>query len=363
MSDHPGDHPDQGDLGAGAEAGGGFDVRAECPACGAAVNVSRIRRGSTEPCPVCSYRVPIPSAEGREGAPPQREAAPEQPAVVAAVPEQFGAPPQGAALCTVCARDDVHVRTAEAAGPISSVTGRPPLEVKLQLVRGMGILAEGVAADTARTLVERLEAQGVPAFAVAQRRVPRIARDLPMLRILGAGPGRLQIQTDARGGSRGVGWGALAAGFCTKRHVVRGGPTTLEVNADVRFVPFTTTSPVAVTRRTYRAARREPDPDIECTFLLRGKTGNLYSLRFTEKQVRYTYLGPKIKPSSAQNFGIFLTDVIRHCPHAFFPAATRAVAAGDKLRAARLKREGDNQRYLEWVLCCLAARRQGLGGA
>ena len=361
MSDHPGDHPDQGDSAAGA--GGGFDVRAECPACGAAFNVSRIRRGSTEPCPVCCYRVPIPGGEGQEEAPPEREVTSQRPAVVAAVPEQFGAPPEGAGLCTVCARDDVRVRTVEAAEPISGLTGRSPLEVKLQLVRGMGVLAEGVAADTARTLVERLEAQGIPAFAVDRRRVPRVARNLPMVRILGAEPGRLQIQTDARGGSRDIGWGALAAGFCTKRHVVRGGPTTLEVDADVAFVPFTTSAPVAVTRRTYRAARREPEPDMECTLLLRGKTGNLYSLRFTEKQVRYTYLGPKIKPSSAQNFGIFLTDVIRHCPHAFFPAATRAVAAGGKLRAARLKRDGDYQRYLEWALCCLAARRQGLGGA
>ena len=112
--------------------------------------------------------------------------------------------------------------------------------------------------------------------------------------------------------------------------------------------------PAVRSPRRYRAVRRPREPDVECTLLVRGKSDSLYSLKFTEKQVRYTYLGSRLKPSSAQNLALFLTDLMRHCPHAFFPASTRAAAAGNKLRVPRLKAEPDYERFLKWVLCCIA---------
>ena len=341
---------------------GGFDVGVECPACGAAFSVSRIRRGSAEPCPVCRCRVSIPGRGGPAEQEPTAAVLPVSPPPVVAEPgaaTHLAPAVRWSDRCFVCLQDDVRVNPLNIAPVISELTGHRPLEVKMQVVGGMGVLAQGVAGETARAVLDRLGGLQVQAFAVAERRVPTLARELPIVRVLGAEERQLRIQTDATGASHPVPWAMLAAGFCTKRHVVRGGPPELEVETRLSPVFLTGSGPMVTSRRVYRTARREPEPDMECTLLLRGKTGSLYSLRFTEKHVRYTYLGTKITPSSARNFSIFLSDVIRHCPRAFFPRSTRTVAAGNRLRAARMKRDGDYERYLKWVLCCVAHRSQG----
>ena len=89
---------------------------------------------------------------------------------------------------------------------------------------------------------------------------------------------------------------------------------------------------------------------------MRGRTGSLYSLKFDEDRVRYSYQGDRRKPGGPQKFALVLIDIVRRCPHGFFPASTRAVAAGQGMRVTRVRQDIDYENYLKWILCCVGWR-------
>ena len=343
-----------------------FDVEAECPACGAAFKVPRIRRGSTESCPVCRYMVRV----GGEGAGEEGAAGIQGPAGAEPMPSEPSEPAEGewprgqpeAAVtaratgnCIVCTRDDEQFNPLAVSPIIQEMTGAPAVDVRQQVVRGQGVLAEGMPAPQARDLAARLSGLQVPVFAVAEDAVPVVERRILFNRIDGAQDEALQVLTDNRGTVKSIPWLALLAAFCTQEHVVLGGPTELEKHTEVVAIGYR----VASSHTAYRAARRPTASPIECTLLVRGTSGSVLSLRFAERKVRYTYLGPRQQSSCAQNFALFLGDLMRYGPLTFFPASTRAVAAGQRTKVAKLKDKRDYDRYLRWVLCCVAARAQG----
>jgi len=328
-----------------------FDVRVQCPACGAGFTVPRIRRGSAEACPVCGFRVEVPGGSAYEEgeAQPAATDAAAQPRAAA----REAAPSTG--RCVVCALQEGRVNPLLAAPLISEAAGVPLAEAKLRVVQGLGVLAEGIPAPQAHRLAELLRAARVPAFALDEARVPRVERELPMIRVYDVRDDALWVQSDAAGTVRPVPWQALAGGFCTKMRVVRGGPPELEVQHRVYYAG---NGPV-VDRRVYRAARRPPEPAADCTLLVQGNSGRLYSMRFSEREARYAYLGRRQRPSAALNFSLLLADLIARCPHGFFPQSTREVAAGRRHRVARLRTKADYERYLKWVLCCLGQQWHG----
>ena len=340
-----------------------FDIQVECPACGATFGVPRIRQGRTENCPVCRspVRVPGTAAAGEEGTREQvgrRKEAPvaaptaEQVAGTAALgaPEAPAAAPSG--KCLVCLEDDARFDISKVSPIVDELDGQFTLDTRLQLAQGMGILAEHIPKDLAEEMAARLRGAQVPAFAVDEAFVPAVERQLPILRIHSVADEALYVQSDVHGTVQSIPWPLVAGGFCTKQHMVRGGPTELRSETHLYFTGGLR-PPVEHTVHT--AVRRPREPDIECTLLLRGKSGNLYSMRFTERKIRYSYQGARRSPSSGRGFPLFLTDIIRRCPDGFFPGSTRAVAAGRRIRVAKLKRKDDYHRYLQWACACVAA--------
>jgi hypothetical protein len=343
-----------------------FDVQVDCPACGASFSVARIRQGRAETCPVCRSPVKVP------GAPAEGEERPREPArgheeATAAVPAPWLAaggvevdvPSAPAAVpsgkCLVCLHDDARFDISEVSPVVDELDGLITLDTKLQLAQGMGILAKHIPQDVAEEMVARLSGVQVPAFAVDEALVPAVERQLPIIIVHSVADEAIYVQSDVHGTVESIPWPLVAGGFCTKEHVVRGGPTELQPESRMHW-GGALSPPVEQT--VYKAVPRPREPDIECTLLLRGRSGNLYSMRFTEKKVRYSYLSEGGEQRGGNRFSLFLTDILRCCPHGFFPGSMRAVAAGRRVKVAQLKRRDDYVRYREWVCACIAAGLQ-----
>ena len=337
-----------------------FDVAVACPACGAEFRVPRIRRGATEACPVCAFKVRVPGEGAYEesgGAAPTREVPPVADEWAApAAPSRREPPAPLSGTCIVCAREDERYNPLAVAPHVARATGENPAQVKMNLARGRGVLAEGLPAEAAAALAEAITNARVPAVAIPADAVPEVEKELPLICVHAAGEDGLRAQVDVQGTVKTLPWDMVIAAFCCRDHVVHSTGPNVEVETD--FFPAAGGVGMPPVRRTrYTASRRAPDPDATCTFLLCGRSGSVYSMRCTERKVRYRYLGARRGGGTAQNFGLFITDVMRHCRNAFFPATTRAVAAGRRMKMARVKNDADYDRYLHWVLCCIAAGR------
>jgi len=340
-----------------------FDVEVQCPACGTTLTVPRIRRGATEKCPVCATAVPIPGGQVWQEDSAEVSAKPAQavpPAAQRAGP-RAEVPPS--ALCAVCSWDEQTLNVFELQPIIRELTRWSPAEVSMQISRGMGVLAEPVPAQVARAMVSALGAKGVSAFAVPLEGIPRFEREVPRICVYGLSEEALVVQTDLQGTIKSLPWRAVVAGFCSKLKRVRGGPTQLRLAGGAGMAPFVAYGGVGMygmrTTTRYQAVKRPPEPDAELTVLLRGRSGGIWGLRATERQVRYAYLESRMKPTRSQNFLLFLNDVVARCPRAFFPPRTVRTAGGDLKAATFLKVAKDYEKYKRWVLCCVAGRELG----
>jgi hypothetical protein len=269
------------------------------------------------------------------------------------VPRPPAAAPSG--RCLVCLKDDGKFDISKVSSVVDELDSLITLATRLQLAQGMGVLAAHIPRDVADEMVARLDGVQVAAFAVDEALVPAVERDLPIINVHSVADDAVYIQSDVHGTIQSIPWPLVAGGFCTEEHVVRGGPTELKMEND----GYWGTGPVHVQSQTiYRAVPRPREPEINCTLLLRGQSGAFYSMRSSEKKVRYSYLWETRKPGSGNKFCLFLSDIIRCCPHGFFPGSTREVAAGRRLRVTKLKRRDDYTRYREWVCACIAAGLQ-----
>jgi len=345
---------------------GGFDVEVECPACGNRFDVPRIRRGGTEICPVCRFKVLVPGGDAyEEQAAPQAAEEPVARPLAAHAAPPAAAPATQTGLYFVCTQDDVRFNPMAVAPIVGDLTGHSELETKMQVTRGQGVLAKQVPAETAHEIAQRLTAIQVPSFAVDEGCVPEAGRKLKIIRVHDLGRDAIQFQTSPRPDIQSVPWAAVASVFCTKERVVTGGPTDLKVERHVDLMTgaalMGVSGMVAPTpmRTTFRAQARRREPDIACTLLLQGRSGSVYSVRFDETQVRYTCLGSRTGPSRTQNFCRLIGDIIARSPQGFFPGSTRAVAAGQAAKVAPLRQSEDYRRYLHWVLCCVGRNWYG----
>ena len=330
-----------------------FDVDVECPACGTVFQAPRIRRGATEPCPVCGYRARVPGegAYDESPAPASAEAAP--PAVAAWAAPAGPVEPVGPTTgeCIVLAQDDQRLNPMLVGPLVAEATGMNPAQAKLNAVRGRGVLAEHVPAAVAEGLARGLTNMRAPALVLPQEAVPLVEKQLPVIRVQGAREDALYLQADVQGTLRTLPWDVLLAGFCSVENAVRSGMPNVQTETDTVFAPG---GAYTIRRTNVPHARRPPHP--VCTLVVRGRSGNVYTMQFHERKIRYSYLGARRGTSSAQNFGLFLADLIRYCPHAFFPGSTRAVAAGQRMKMIKLRDDADYARYLQWVLCRAAAQ-------
>ncbi len=333
-----------------------FDVQVTCPACGAQFALPRIRRGSSEPCPVCGREVHVPGASAYDEDRAEEGASPAPPPVSTAPEPEARAPRPTASTgrCFVCTIEEEKTNPLDAAPIVCEFTDAIPAEAKMQVVRGMGVLAREVEAKKADELVARLGGVGVEAFAMDHGLVPEVKRNLAVICVLEAADEGLQLQVDARGSVKRVGWDLVVGGFCTQLRA-GGGGSDIEVHRTFKPVVAGGLAGVGVVQHTeYRKKRRPPAAGAVCTLLLEGRSGGFFTVRFTENEVRYSYQGKRRKPGGLEKFELLISDILRHCPHGFFPASTWSVAVGQRRRIARLRQEEDYRKYLRWFLCRLA---------
>ncbi|MDP6439675.1 MAG: hypothetical protein QGH74_08585 [Candidatus Brocadiia bacterium] len=250
----------------------------------------------------------------------------------------------------VCTQDDERFDFTEVGSAVGELTGQPLRKVRERVTRFHGVLAEALPPNQASSLVERLGSIGVPAFAVAEDEVPVVGQGLGPARIHGAWEDTLQVQVGAEVTPRPIPWAALHAGFCTRENTVE--QTTFEIVHE--FLPGKIYYPTV--RKGIKPVPRPQHAPVECTLLTLDAAGEICRLRFAEADVRYSYLGSRAQSTRARNFAAFLTDVIHRRPDAFFPASTRAVAAGQPFKVAKVREEGDYGRHFRWVLCCIGAQ-------
>jgi len=341
-----------------------FDIEVVCPACGSAFRVPHLRIGREASCPVCGTEVLV--SEPKDEAPRREEEPP------LGSPAAEAAEPPASTSYIVCASEEERLNVLALRSVVMEHTGLSPAEAGLQITRGMGVIADGVSARDAEAMVAKLGSIGVSAFAVPADRVPEVEKELPMVRIYGASAGGLDVQTDAAGTIRSVPWGAIVAGFCTKIKAtprrpppVSGGGLLSEPLVPPIFMPGTAGGfGFAMHRALSQPPHRPRGParqhDLELTLLLRGRSGAISSLKVGEHRVRYRYLGRRLRPSSAQNFPLFLRDVVQRSPEAFFPPRTMRVAKGDMRAVVLLRTEDLYANYRKWVLCCMTAKRLGM---
>ena len=341
---------------------GELDAQVVCPNCGSAFEVPRVRAGRRESCPVCGGEVLVPEPEAE---PPAWE---DEPLAEAAPVRDVQAP--ASAVCIVCASNDERPNILALRPVLREHTGLTHAEASMQIARGMGVIAEVVLANDAEVMVAELRSAGVPAFAVPANRVPEVQKELPKIRVYGASAGGLDVQTDAAGTIRSVPWSAIAAGFCSKLRAAPRSPPSGggdgpfgAVLVPPIYMPGMAGLGIAMHRALSGPSPRPRTParehDVELTLLLRGRSGAISSLKVGEHQVRYSYLGQRLKPSSAQNFPVFLREVMQRSAGAFYPARTVRVAKGDLRGIVLLKGEGEYLNYRKWVLCCMTARTWG----
>jgi len=324
----------------------------ECPHCGAPLAASYLRAGRRRGCPVCGGDLLPP----RDGAVPA--AAPE------ASPEPETAPPAWAPGATeadlsapafVCIAEERKVNPLAVGPLIERFTGMSRADARHHAARGRGLVAEGLSLDTARNLVEALREEGIEAFALPAARVPGEVEEVRIVRVYSAEADALHLETDAEGTVKAVPWPRVVAGVCTQAQFP--GRRTVEVHVD-RPIPMATAGMGAVWVPDTEAIRvqRPARPRVRVTLVLAGRAGTARTVSFDERQVRYAYLGERIRPTQRLNLGRLLDDVIAHCPRGFFPPGFRAAATGTAVRVPRMVGKLDYGHYVQWAICCAAAR-------
>ncbi len=334
-----------------------FDLQVECPFCGAAFRVPRIRAGRSETCPVCRAEVRVRAEAGDSPVAEEEAPAAAQPGAPAPERQQPPRVPEAGPLI-VCAEGDRQVNPLTAGPLICAYAGVPSAEGRLQVRRGMGVLGEGLSAGAARGMVKALERKGVRAFAVPQNAVGSLERVLAMQCIHEAARDALYVQVGREGRIRSVGWSAVVAGVCMKGMFGgdrQAGSSHASSSAVYLAMPMGMGGVLRSGRRR-KMPRHTPEPQLEATLVLRRSGGEFCRLAFAESQVRYAYLGDRLRPNRAENFALLLGDVLHYAKSAFFPEGWRAAAEGHTERIRKVTGKLDRDNYVRWAVCCAAAK-------
>ncbi|MFO7958586.1 MAG: hypothetical protein R6X33_15965 [Candidatus Brocadiia bacterium] len=339
-----------------------FDYEVECPECGAAFAVPRIRIGREESCPVCRATVRV-SAPGEAattvsaGRDAEEIIEPDRPRGRTAGPARSLVSPHGRGRCLVCVRKEQKINPIDAGPIVETFTRMPRIEARMQVHQGMGILAEGVSADTGHNMARELQEKDIEACVVPETVLERMGRELPLVRIYDADASALHVQVDDDGALKAVPWGSVITGVCVEEQA--GGRTSrLEVRDQPGFVG--TRMGMGMYRTRYSGVRLTSEshkPELRVTLvLLRQTTGELYLLSFGEEQVRYAYLGDRLQASRRQNLGLVIGDIMKFAEGAFFPASFQEAASGKIHRARKVSCRVEAQNCVRWAVCCAAAR-------
>lgn len=324
-----------------------FDLEVECPHCGALLTFPRVRAGHSERCPVCRGSVTIAAASGSEEAAGPFDRYDE---------DAFEAPPlevtDDAGNCLVCCRTEQKLNVMALSPIVQNFTGLVRRDAATQVTHGMGILAEGLAPDTAHNMADACAEEGVEAAVVPMSMVPDLSHEVRIERIYDLDDEALHVQMDSKGTVRALSWTALVAGIVTKPKYGGRREVRYVANPAAGFAgPYGATRSAAA----YRMRTRKVELPTRATFVLQDPQGRLHRMVVEEARVRYAYLGDRVLGSGDMNFTRFLADVERHAVRAFFPRSYRQVAAGGLMHVQRTTGTVDYENYLRWAVACAAA--------
>ena len=316
----------------------------DCPHCGAPLS----SRSREQACPVCG---------GALGA-PGPEVAPEGTAAAEQAPPEWSPGPSdadGSAAAVVCLTEECKLNPMAVGPLVEEFLGLGRGDARHHVVRCKGLVAEGLALDAARHLVEALAEEGVGAFALPLSQVPDRVEEVSVAGIYGAEADALHLDVDGQGTRKSVPWRQVVAGVCTRpefpgrrtREVAFEGPEAVLVGMHGALY--------ASGPNSMRVQQPAP-PKLRVTLVLAGRPGEAGLLGFDEQQVRYAYLGQRVLPAQHLNFGLLLEDILTHCPHAFWPRTFRAAAGGSAVRVPKVLGKLDYDHYVRWAVCCAAAR-------
>jgi len=326
-------------------------LQVECPHCGALFMVEEGPAGRQENCPVCQGQVRLlePQAEHE----PVAAAAAQEPQDYFARRPRSEPPDQEAGPCLVCCVREQKLNPRSIGRLVSSFTGLVQRDAAMQVTHGMGILAEGLAPDTATHMVEALGEEGIEAFTLPVARVPELLEPVQYRAIFDADEEALHVQVDAEGTVRALKWDAVVAGVCTKERF--GGRRKVEYGRDVAVAAAGLYGVPAPARLGRRRRVTEVEAPVMLSLALRDNQGRLHRMTVAPRQVRYAYLGERLTANREANFARFLADVAKWATHAFFPTSYRQVAAGHWTRVVTTVGKVDYENYLRWAVCCALA--------
>jgi len=231
---------------------------------------------------------------------------------------------------------------------IAEHTGEYKLDVQARVVRGQGVLAEGMEHGQAKLLAQWLQAIGVPVLVVSREQLlayPEVAV------VRRAQLDASQATFETRGGSITFPWSDVWLVSCVRmkrksRRVKTTGPIGSVVG------PMGATSGVRTTRREVVQTKRVRVLDLFCT-------DPPAHLRIEEDHFLYDCLPDELKKSSRmQNFPLLVKEIVRLSPNAHVGPGIDRLLSEESLARLTFNSDRDLDRYLFWLvqLCNLTPK-------
>ena len=226
------------------------------------------------------------------------------------------------------------------------------LDAMMQARHAYGILAEGLGQGEATQLAHALTGKGVQADAVDLGNLPR---PIPGTQVHNADAiDKGLVVQGLHGEDKGtLPWGRVAV---VSVGSIRQGRRAERSRGDA-YAPVVHASGARLSRHGPRTQYKAQAPILRVHVLTDEP---IYELRFSEHQMNYDYLGPRVQPSAGGNFRMFVTDLVTYGKEAWIADSVRSF-----LERAHPPRhefdEDDFARYNRWHLCMAMLRRQGSG--
>lgn len=211
---------------------------------------------------------------------------------------------------------------------LCGITGMHPTDAMQWVARAPGVFPRPLAEGEVRELLDALYEMGIPAEAWRADALPNLAHPRTVHEAACLDDG-LRISGLRGEPAHWVPWDRLeliAAGWIAQEDEFRDVVPPGWVQAASTGLNALFRRPGTPTRRQ-RAMRITRDPIAEA-ILVRAEPR--IAFRVVSTQMKYTYLGERLRPTASENFPIFLEDVRDHATGAYVTSTTSVLLAGEE---------------------------------